>query len=482
MRFALSAWFFSALVILSIFQAGCHRVENITPVDPLAAYPWLYLRDNLPVQAEEQVVSIIAVGDIQLGRNVGAPWRAFQAVHSWLSSADLAIGNLECTLSPVNQDNNPIQEPSPYSPILLSADPQAAEWLRQAGFDILNLANNHALDAGSKGLVNTALILEEAGIQTIGIQQHQQTLAAPLILEVNGVRLAFLGVNAVPTPRSGNILESGDSGWVVTDWDEESFTASIQAARAQADIVIVSMHWGYEYQQNIDPAQKRIAEKIFQSGAQVIIGHHPHVTQPTEVYCTSELTTTGTIQVSAYSLGNFVFHQGQEGTDTGLALRILVDQLGLRAIQELPVQAGSKPNLLPSLSQVPKTETIATVPEMAAFTCNTADCTSLFLSEENMELIRNSPSAIFLAGRPSRSGASHSRGQRRNSNSYSPVRATSRYQAPFLRSPRRTCALWSKNTSRHSQGDSRLNGSASWPMTTRCGSFNRGATDSHHDA
>ncbi len=398
MRFALNAWLSSALVILAILQSGCQRVENVTPVDPLAAYPWLYLRDNLPVQEDEQVVSIIAVGDIQLGRNVDDPSRAFQAVQSWLSSADLTIGNLECTLSPVNQDNDLSQEPSPYSPILLSADPQAAEWLGWAGFDILNLANNHALDAGSIGLGNTALILEEAGIQTIGIQQPQQTLAAPLIIKVNGVRLAFLGVNAVSTPTSGNILESGNSGWVVTDWDEESFTASIQAAHAQADIVIVSMHWGYEFQQNIDPAQKRIAEKIFESGAQIIIGHHPHVLQPTEVYSTSELTTAGTIQVSAYSLGNFVFDQGQDGTNTGLALRILVDQLGLRAIQELPVQAGSKPRLLPPLSQVPKTETIAAVPEMAAFTCDAADCTSLFLSNEALETIRIAPSAIFTSG------------------------------------------------------------------------------------
>lgn len=381
---------------------GCQSTGS-PPADPLAVYPWLYLRDDLPVQAGEQVVSIIAVGDILPGRNVDNPAEAFQNVQDWLGSADLTIGNLECALAPLEPASVPTQERTPYTPILLSADPQAAQWLHLAGFDVLNLANNHTLDAGIDGLEQTVRGLETAGIQTTGVWQPQQARTEPLIVELNGIRIAFLGANAIPKPGDSELVNQDaahGSGWQVIKWDTDAFTKSIQAARGQADVVIVSVHWGYEFQHHVDPAQELIARAIFRSGADLILGHHPHVVQPIEIFSTeAALPEQNKVQSVAYSLGNFVFDQGQEGTDTGLALRILVDLKGIRGIQSLPIQAGPKPRLLPPPANLPpKTEPTSEGPVLAAFTCDAADCTSLFLTNDMVETVQGIPSGIFAGG------------------------------------------------------------------------------------
>ena len=199
------------------------------------------------------------------------------------------------------------------------------------------LANNHSLDYGHDGLQETIRHLEQADLAVIGTENEGSEPAA-LIEEVGGLRLAFLAFNAVPDPQSKMPCAAPEGCWPrPATWDEQRSAAAIRAARAAADGVIVSVHWGFEYEPLPDPYQETIAAAMLAAGADLILGHHPHVPQ--------RIATEGE-QVVAYSLGNFLFDQGQDATGRGLALRAFFDSEGLRAVQALPLHAGLQPRLM----------------------------------------------------------------------------------------------------------------------------------------
>jgi hypothetical protein len=302
----------------------------------LSAYPWLYLRGGVPLATGEQAVEVIAVGDVMLGREAAAEPQPFGAVASWLREADLALGNLECVVA-----GGGTPRPGPYR---LRAPVSVAGDLGQAGFDVLGLANNHALDFGPSGLAETVQRLEQAGMAAVGVGPDAAAAARPVFREIHGVRLALLAFNDVPDPED----QAGASGWTRAAWDRDGAGGAIATARAQADAVIVLVHWGYEYERRADPAQRDAARAMLEAGADLVLGHHPHVVQGTEL----DLASSGDSpegsrdRFVAYSLGNFVFDQQQGDTQQGLALRAFFDDQGLRAVQALPVWAGPRPRLM----------------------------------------------------------------------------------------------------------------------------------------
>jgi poly-gamma-glutamate capsule biosynthesis protein CapA/YwtB (metallophosphatase superfamily) len=321
---------FAALVIVMWTPLS----EQVTP--DLSAYPWLYLRDGAPLTVDERAVEVVAVGDVMLGRGAAKEAQPFAAVAPWLCTADLALGNLECVIA---EEGTP--RPGPYR---LRAPLSAACTLHDAGFDVLGLANNHALDFGPYALAEAVGRLQEAGIATVGVGPDAEAAARPVIREINGVRLAFLAFNDVPDPED----RPEDGGWTRAAWDRQRVTAAIAIACAQADAVIVSVHWGYEYELRADPAQRDAAHAMLEAGADLVLGHHSHVVQDTGLDLRG---LAGTSEVSsgrfvAYSLGNFVFDQQQGETRQGLALRAFFDEQGLRAVQALPVWAGPRPRLM----------------------------------------------------------------------------------------------------------------------------------------
>ncbi|UCC63624.1 MAG: CapA family protein [Anaerolineae bacterium] len=328
-------FFLSLLLVLSVVSARALPVplpEGIAP--DLSAYPWLYLRDGEPLAVSEKVVEVIAVGDVMLGRGVTDEPQPFAAVTPWLRAADLALGNLECVITARSSAHDEAQvgtaQPGPYR---LRAPPSAVAALRDAGFDLIGLANNHALDLGPAALAETVSRLQATGIATVGVGPDVKAATQPLIREVGGLRLAFLAFNAVPDPED----RSQDDGWTRADWDRERATATIAAARSQADAAVVSVHWGYEYEWRPDPAQRDAARAMLDASADLIVGHHPHVVQGTQA---------SAAHFVAYSLGNLVFDQQQGEMRQGLALRAVFDGQGLRAVQALPVWAGPRPRLM----------------------------------------------------------------------------------------------------------------------------------------
>ena len=313
----------AVLIVLVALTAGVPLQGQTAP--DLTVYPWLYLRDGRALETGETVVELIAVGDVMLGRGVAGAADPLSGVVPWLRDADLALGNLECIIA---EGGTP--RPGPYR---LRASSSTAAALRDAGFDLLGLANNHALDFGPERLAETVARLHEAEIAVMGVGLDPAAAAQPVIRETGGLRLAFLAFNTVEDPEDN----PGAGGWTPAMWDEGRAVSAIAAARAAVDGVIVSMHWGYEYELRPDPAQRDAAQAMLDAGADLVIGHHPHVVQGTEVRASRFI---------AYSLGNLVFDQQQAETRQGLALRAVFDREGLRAVQALPVWAGPHPRLM----------------------------------------------------------------------------------------------------------------------------------------
>ncbi len=242
----------------------------------------------------------MAVGDVMLARTVGervlaeGPETVFAGVLATLAQADLLAANLECVIS---DRGAPVDKA-----YVFRAPPQALAALAHAGVDVLSLANNHAFDYGVDALADMLPGLRAEGIVTVGAGADAEAAHAPVIVERNGLRIAFLAYVDVPVEgRTGFDTRSWVAG---TDqpglaWAEpESIAFDVAAAGLRADVVIVLMHFGLENRRDVTASQQALARGAIDAGADLVLGAHPHVLQPVEEY------NGGVI---AYSLGNFVF-------------------------------------------------------------------------------------------------------------------------------------------------------------------------------
>ncbi len=243
-------------------------------------------------------ITISAVGDVSLAREVvprmeangsGYPY----ALVAHLLDADINIANLEGALTERGEP-----WPKGYN---FRTPPRFAAGLREAGFDLVSLANNHTMDYGELGLTDTLDALDAAGVRRIGAGADAATASAPAIFEAQGLRVAFIGCADSPT-------EGG--GFRIRDWaatvdapglficDDALLAAAVTSARLSADFVIVVAHAGDEYRTAPNSTQRRIAQTALAAGADAYIGHHAHVVQPVE-------QRVG--QLIVWGLGNFIF-------------------------------------------------------------------------------------------------------------------------------------------------------------------------------
>ena len=224
-------------------------------------------------------ITLIAVGDISLQtKNDKHP---FKAVESVLKCKDILFGNLETVLS--NRGKGAEKA------VTLYASPDKASYLKEAGFDILNIANNHILDLGMEGFHNTLAALRQEELTFIGANDKPDSSYA--ILEKKGLRFGFLGYC-----EGANSLPKNEI-WV-NKIDQTQILKDIEFIKSECDLVIVSLHWGTENVFYPSPKQISLARRLIDNGASVILGHHSHVVQGIERY------KHGLI---AYSLGNFQF-------------------------------------------------------------------------------------------------------------------------------------------------------------------------------
>jgi len=381
--------------LLALLAASGWQPEPAGPPPDLSAYPWLYLRAGQPLAAGEPAAQLLIVGDVMLGRGVAGQAAPFADAAPWLRTADLTLGNLEGVLT----DRNLPCPPAPATAkagraavYCLPMPSSAATALSQAGFDILSLANNHAMDGGPAGLAESITHLEEAGIAPLGVVPGRGAPGAPLIRTVGGVRLAFLAFNAVPYPPqpAGDVAPAG--------WNPTAAPAAIAAARAQADAVIVSVHWGYEYELRPDPAERAAAAAMLAAGADLVVGSHPHVVQLDGKDGLLPVTRArdGRDAAVVYSLGNFVFDQQMPETRQGLAVRAWFDRQGLRAVQALPVWAGTRPRLMSPAQAAPLLSRLQPSIQHLWFACTRDSCDRVMNAAA--QPAAGSQAGIFTAG------------------------------------------------------------------------------------
>ena len=249
-----------------------------------------------------QTVTLALLGDLVLGRGVDPKPDSLAYLAPNLSAADLALANLESPLS----DLLPEAEDGSYN---LCAWADRADLLQAWGLDLLSIANNHSLDCAPDGIAQTQSALSQVGLIAITPE--------PVILKINGLQLAFLAFDDISAALDGNAAAQ-----------------SIRAARATGALVVVSVHWGAEYQGGASDRQKSLAQEFTDAGASLILGHHPHVLQPA-----AWIETTQGKTLVLYSLGNALFDQGGlDDTRQSALVLVTLDADGVTGVRAVPFE------------------------------------------------------------------------------------------------------------------------------------------------
>ncbi len=258
------------------------------------------------------------VGDILLAGLAGRMMERygyeypFAKVAPILKGADIAFGNLECALTGNVITRNVRQGGKKL--FIFKVPPRFGKALVLGGFDVVSLANNHSLNGGLSGLRETQRTLENLGILYVG--------TGPLVvLEKAGWRVGFLAYSDIgPRPPIASFKNL------------EKVLKEVGEGNKKVDILVVSLHWGREGSGRPTESQRRIAHQIINAGADIIIGHHPHVLQEIEMYKGKTI---------AYSLGNFVFDNPKPPFTETMILKIEIDETGRQKVEKVPCRIKS---------------------------------------------------------------------------------------------------------------------------------------------
>lgn len=287
-----------------------------------------------PARTARKDLVVVAVGDVNLGRSIGRQLLAgrksfpFDRVRDEISGADVAFANLESQIS----DQRGVTEGS--SNYVFTAPPVAADAIADAGFDVVSTANNHAWDFGERAMRETLANLSRVGVAAAGTGETLDLAYEPAVVERNGWRVGVLAVTGV----FNSPFESSPARHHVAWADPALAALKVKKLRAEGvDVVVVSYHGGNEYSPHVTEETRAFARACVDAGADLFVGHHPHVVQGMEWYNGKPVF---------YSLGNFVFKQFDPWTDRGLAVRVTVRDGGGMEVEYLPVVADYQPRFL----------------------------------------------------------------------------------------------------------------------------------------
>ena len=272
----------------------------------------------------------------------------FAPVAQRISGADLAIGNFETVTA--GSSSGYTGYPSFNTP------DEFAQAAVGAGFDVLTNANNHILDRGATGITRTLDTLDGLGVLHTGAARTAEEADRILVADVRGVKVAVIaytyGMNGLSAPAG--------KSWMVNVIDKARMVAEVAEARSLgADLVIVSIHNGIEYQRQPSAAQKALEQSMIDAGADVVLGSHPHVVQPMTTTVAANADGTPRTAFVIHSLGNFVSNQRERYRDTGLILQFTFEKnlktgvTTLLAVSYVPVwvddtgASGAETRILP---------------------------------------------------------------------------------------------------------------------------------------
>ncbi len=281
-------------------------------------------------------LKIYAVGDIMLDQLTNQrlkeydPAYPFDRVRDILRQGDVVFGNLE---SPISQRG----EALPGKRYAFRAAPFAVESLVDGGVNMVSLANNHIMDYGPEAMEDTLDILTEHGIHHAGAGRNMDAAHAGTIMEVKGYKVGLLAYTddfAVPA-RYRSLWQAGEAeGGAALIHDRERIREDILRLRPETDVLLVSFHWGREYTYKITQEQRQLAYLAVDAGADMVLGHHPHVPQGVEIYRGKPI---------AYSLSNFVFYpfKSYPETQDTFILGAEFSQGDIISVSLLPLRGGN---------------------------------------------------------------------------------------------------------------------------------------------
>jgi poly-gamma-glutamate synthesis protein (capsule biosynthesis protein) len=286
----------------------------------------------MALSGKSGTVRLAAVGDLLLACDpAGAsaprdPAATFAGVRALFAGCDVVVGNLECTLPGAGE--TVATEPR----VVSTAD--LVRGIKAAGFHGVCLANNHMFDCLRDGFHQMRALLDELDIRHFGAGDNLAGATAPAILDVSGVRVAFLGA---ADEQSGPSQFASADHWGIAPLNMERLAGQVRRLRAEVDHVIVSLHWGEDRFLIPSPSQVEQARALAEAGASLVLGHHPHVIQGLETHRGVPII---------YSLGNFVacevpFPSGDRLTwnrteRTGCVLQVDLGPEGAGDVRQIP--------------------------------------------------------------------------------------------------------------------------------------------------
>ena len=291
-----------------------------------------------PRITDKDLITISAVGDIMLG-GTSEPVLSehgydypFARVKHLFNESDVIIGNLEGPLT---------HQEIPYSDkeYLFKTPPElVAPALKNAGFTLLNLANNHIMDFGVPGMRDTIEALRNSGMQSVGVGSNLTEARKGIVISVNDKNIGFLSYS-LTFPKS---FWATDTRPGTAFGHEHQIRSDVKRLKAKTDLVVVSFHWGREKSSELREYQPILAHAAIDEGASLIIGHHPHVLQAVEQYKHG---------VILYSLGNFTFGSYSQAASTSVVANIsykenIFASLELNPIKVLNIDVNFQPQLL----------------------------------------------------------------------------------------------------------------------------------------
>ena len=273
---------------------------------------------------EAPALTVAAGGDVQADRMVGkyvdahGGASALAKVAPYLQTADVAFLNLE---GPISDKGAKLA----WKEYTFRSRLALADGLASAGIDVVSTANNHAADCGSAAVVDTIARLDKVGVEHAGSGTDITDARDPAIIDTPAGKVAVL---AFTDKYASGFAAGANHPGVATIGDGSKVLEAIAAAKKKADYVIVSFHWGTEYLSQAANYQRTLAHKAIDAGADLIIGHHPHVIQGLEVYKD---------RLIAYSLGDFVFDHRPGPTGEAFVLRVTLRPGGPPVARIIPI-------------------------------------------------------------------------------------------------------------------------------------------------
>jgi poly-gamma-glutamate capsule biosynthesis protein CapA/YwtB (metallophosphatase superfamily) len=323
------------LLLACVADGSTPPAGPTTPGEPPSAGPATPQPSPTPHPSGRVVLN--AVGDLMLARDIidamkahGWAW-PFEAVRHLLADADVTIANLEGTFTDRGAAASKF-----YT---FRTPPRHAQGLAQAGIDIVSLGNNHAMDFGAEGLRDTMAALDAVGVRHSGAGMDATEARRPVVMEANGLRLAFLSYNGAALSEA---FPAGPSTPGVALAEAASIREDVAAALREADVVIVSLHAGTEYVDAPNAQQRALATAAIDAGAALVLGHHAHVLQGWQRYGSGLIV---------WGLGNFVFDLDFDDLETlgprpfqTVILRLDLTREGVQEVTAVPVYIDPAPN------------------------------------------------------------------------------------------------------------------------------------------